>query len=158
MSALTDGKAGPRAGNHGGLAAWSLAQASPASGSAVPVEDYIRNGQYELRAELPGLDPERDIEMTVAGEILTITTHRPEDTWGRQHSEFRYGTTERSFRLPPSADLSRIQASYSHGILTVCVLLVPDTETPFSRRIPVLADQHIKPTRPAARAVTREKS
>jgi hypothetical protein len=42
----------------------------------MPVEDYIRNGQYELRAELPGLDPERDVEITVAGEILTITAHR----------------------------------------------------------------------------------
>jgi HSP20 family molecular chaperone IbpA len=146
MSTLTDRDRGPRAENRGGLAAWSLAQASPASGAAVPVEDYIRNGQYELRAELPGLDPERDIEITVAGEILTITAHRPEDTRGRQHSEFRYGTAERSFRLPPSADLSRIQASYGHGILTVCVLLAPDTEAPLSRRIPVLADQHIKPT------------
>jgi HSP20 family molecular chaperone IbpA len=146
MSTLTDRDPGPRAENRGGLAAWSLAQASPASGSAVPVEDYIRNGQYELRAELPGLDPERDIEITVAGEILTITAHRPEDTRGRQHSEFRYGTAERSFRLPPSADLSRIQASYGHGILTVCVLLAPDAEAPLSRRVPVLADQHIKPT------------
>jgi len=146
MNALTDRDRGPRAENRGGLAAWSLAQASPASGSAVPVEDYIRNGQYELRAELPGLDPERDIEITVAGEILTITAHRPEETRGRQHSEFRYGTAERSFRLPPSADLSRIQASYGHGILTVCVDLAPDTEAPLSRRIPVLADQHIKPT------------
>jgi len=146
MSTLTDRDPGPQAENRGGLAAWSLAQASPASGSAVPVKDYIRNGQYELRAELPGLDPERDIDITVAREILTITAHRPEDTGGGQHSEFRYGTAERSFRLPPSADLSRIQASYGHGILTVCVLLVPDTEAPFSRRIPVLADQHIKPT------------
>jgi HSP20 family molecular chaperone IbpA len=146
MNALTDRDRGPRAENRGGLAAWTLAQASPASGAAVPVEDYIRNGQYELRAELPGLDPERDIEITVAGEILTITARRPEDTRGRQHSEFRYGTAERSFRLPPSADLSRIQASYGHGILTVCVILAPDTEAPLSRRIPVLADQHIKPT------------
>ena len=46
----------------------------------MPVEDYIRNGQYELRAELPGANPERDIGITVAGEILTITAHRPEDT------------------------------------------------------------------------------
>jgi HSP20 family molecular chaperone IbpA len=146
MSTLTDRDPGSQAENRSGLAAWSLAQASPASGAAVPVEDYIRNGQYELRAELPGLDPERDIEITVAGEILTITARRPEDTRGRQHSEFRYGTAERSLRLPPSADLSRIQASYGHGILTVCVILAPDTEAPLSRRIPVLADQHIKPT------------
>lgn len=146
MSTLTDRDPASRRENRSGLAAWSLAQASPASGSAVPVEDYIRNGQYELRAELPGLDPERDIEITVAGEILTITAHRPEDTRGRQHSEFRYGTAERSFRLPPRADLGRIQASYGHGILTVCVALAPDTEAPLSRRIPVLADQHIKPT------------
>jgi HSP20 family protein len=146
MNTLTDRDQGSRSENRSVLAAWSLAQASPASGSAVPVEDYIRNGQYELRAELPGLDPERDIEITVAGEILTITARRSEDTRGRQHSEFRYGTAERSFRLPPSADLSRIQASYGHGILTVCVILAPDTEAPLSRRIPVLADQHIKPT------------
>jgi HSP20 family protein len=118
----------------------------PASGAALPVEDYIRDGQYELRAEVPGLDPGRDIEITIAGEILTITAHRPEDARGRQHSEFRYGTAERSFRLPPDADLSRVQASYGHGILEICVSLAPDSETPVIRRIPVLSDQHIKPT------------
>jgi HSP20 family protein len=106
----------------------------------------VRDGLYELWAELPGLDPDRDVEVAVAGEILTIRVQRPEDTRGRQHSEFRYGTAERSFRLPPSADLSRIQATYGHGILKVCVTLAPDTEAPAGRRIPVQADQHIKPT------------
>jgi len=51
---------------------WPLAARQPADGHSVPVEDYLRDGEYVLRAELPGVDPERDIEVTVTRDILTI--------------------------------------------------------------------------------------
>ena len=36
------------------------------------VEELARDNRYVIRAELPGLDPERDIEVTVEGRTLTI--------------------------------------------------------------------------------------
>lgn len=35
-----------------------------APGHAFRVEDYAEDGRYVVRAELPGLDPARDIEIT----------------------------------------------------------------------------------------------
>jgi HSP20 family protein len=82
-------------------------------------EDYVRDGQYVLRAELPGCDPERDIEVTASRGILTIHAERREKTGTRHHSEFRYRTFARSFRLPPNAAESRIRSIYGNGILEV---------------------------------------
>jgi HSP20 family molecular chaperone IbpA len=31
---------------------------------------YVRDGSYVVRAELPGIDPEKDLEVTVSGGIL----------------------------------------------------------------------------------------
>ena len=40
------------------------------------LEETIRDNCYVIRAELPGLDPENDIEITVDGRILTIRAER----------------------------------------------------------------------------------
>lgn len=34
-------------------------------GQPMRVEDYVSEGQYVVRAELPGIDPEKDVEITV---------------------------------------------------------------------------------------------
>ena len=46
------------------------------------VEDYVKDGTYVLRAELPGVDPEKDIEVSVSKGVLTISAHRQETTEG----------------------------------------------------------------------------
>jgi len=125
---------------------WPLAARQPADGHSVPVEDYLRDGEYVLRAELPGVDPERDIEVTVTRDILTIRAERNEDLVGRRHSEFRYGSFGRSIRMPAGADETRVQASYGHGVLEVCVQLTAGVSEAASRRIPVQPNLHIKPT------------
>ena len=50
----------------------------PAS-SPMRVEDYLRDGTYLVRAELPGLDPEHDIDVTVSRGVLTITAERHDE-------------------------------------------------------------------------------
>jgi HSP20 family protein len=144
MSALTQQDAGPP--DASGWQDWPLAARRPADAHSVPVEDYLRDGQYVLRAELPGVDPERDIEVTVTRDILTVRAERPEDPAGRRHSEFRYGKFGRSIRLPAGADETRIQASYGHGVLEICVQLAAGVGESASHRIPVQPNQHIKPT------------
>ncbi|MGH3739313.1 MAG: hypothetical protein ACRDT6_27490, partial [Micromonosporaceae bacterium] len=39
------------------------------------VEDYRDNGSYVIRAEIPGIDPEKDVTITVANGMLDAVPH-----------------------------------------------------------------------------------
>lgn len=44
----------------------------PALGSRIiRVEDELRDGNYELRAEMPGVDPDKDVDVTVRDGVPT---------------------------------------------------------------------------------------
>jgi HSP20 family protein len=118
----------------------------PVAPNPMRMEDYVENGSYVIRAELPGIDPAKDVEVTVADGILTIKAERHEETAAKHHSEFRYGTFSRSVALPALADEDHIQAIYGHGVLEVTVRLSEAAAGRDIKTIPVLADQHIKPT------------
>lgn len=88
-------------------------------GQLVRVEDFVDQRQYVVRAELPGIDPEKDVDITVEDGILTITAERREEKKESGRSEFRYGSFSRSVRLPAGADEGDVTASYRDGILEV---------------------------------------
>jgi len=85
------------------------------------VEEMARDNRYVIRAELPGLDPDRDIEVTVEGRTLTIHAERRQEDDGPYRSEFRYGSLTRLFRLPAKVDPNDVTARYEKGILEVSV-------------------------------------
>ena len=91
------------------------------------VEDYLKEGNYILRAELPGLDPDKDLEVSVENRTLTIRAERHEEHEEAHRSEFRYGSFTRSVTLPDGADTEHITAGYDQGILRVSVP-VPETK------------------------------
>ena len=94
------------------------------------LEDETREGLYQVRAELPGVDPVEDIEVTVRDGQLTIKAERQSsELTGR--SEFSYGSFERTVSLPEGADEDEINATYDRGILTVSV---PLSEEPSSEK------------------------
>ena len=118
----------------------------PVSNPPMRVEDYVKDGRYVVRAELPGIDPEKDLELTVSKGVLTISATRHEEAEGKHRSEFRYGAFTRSIALPAGADEERIQASYDLGVLEVVVSIKDQEAGKAHRRIPVTLNQHIKPT------------
>ena len=85
------------------------------------VEEMARDNRYVIRAELPGLDPEKDIDVTVEGRILTIHAERRQEDTGPYRSEFRYGSLTRQFRLPAKVDPKDVTARYEKGVLEVSV-------------------------------------
>ena len=87
----------------------------------IRLEDEMQDGHYVLRAELPGMDPDKDLDITVSNGRLTIKAERSEkkETTGR--SEFCYGSFTRSVALPAGANEDDIKATYDKGILTVDV-------------------------------------
>ena len=87
-------------------------------GAAVRIEDYTEQCAYVVRAQLPGLDSEKDVEVTVEGGVLTIHAERREEA---HRLEFRYGSLTRSVALPGGADPDKSTASYDRGILEVRV-------------------------------------
>jgi HSP20 family molecular chaperone IbpA len=104
------------------------------------IEDYLDNGNYVLRAELPGMDPAKDITVTVQDNVLSVTAERTETKRENSRSEFHYGSFARSVSLPRGADPRHIEASYDAGVLQVTVPV--RHEAPQSRQIPVTAAKH----------------
>jgi len=90
-------------------------------GNVIRLEDEVKDGSYEVRAELPGIDPAKDVDITVRDGQLTIKAERTEKKESNGRSEFAYGSFMRSVTLPPGADEDAIKASYDKGILTVSV-------------------------------------
>jgi HSP20 family molecular chaperone IbpA len=115
-----------------------------AGGHPMRAEEQLTDMQYVLRAEIPGVDPVRDIEIALGHGIVTITARRQPESGDPRRSEFRYGTLSRSFRLPSQVDEDAIRASYGHGILEITTELGRDRGHG-PRRIPVRASQHVEP-------------
>jgi len=107
-----------------------------ASAQTFRVEAYTEDGKYLIRAELPGVDPGKDVEVTVESGVLTIHAERREETKQDQRSEFRYGSLTRSVSLPEGVDPEQITAKYDKGILEVSVP-VPEQAKPAGRRIEI---------------------
>lgn len=147
MSALT------RRGSHGlipDLFDWlepPYALLHPFHGQTLRTEVGIEDGRCVVRAEIPGIDPEKQAEVTVLNGILTIHAERPEETDSSWHSEFRYGSFARHVALPENANEADIEAFYDKGILEVSVGLKAESEAGHAGRvIPIRLLQHIKPT------------
>jgi len=119
------------------------------AGQVFRLEESIRDDRYVIRAELPGLDPENDIEVTVDGRILTIRAERRQQDKGPYHSEFRYGSLARAVRLPARIDAADVTARYDKGVLEVSV--PAGAVKPEGTRIPI-QDTDATPGQPADRA------
>ena len=105
-------------------------------GNLLRLEDEMKDGLYEVRAELPGVDPTDDIEVSVRDGQLTIKAERTQTTESNGHSEFSYGSFIRTVPLPAGADEDDINATYDRGILTVSVPLSEDH--PAEKRVEVI--------------------
>jgi HSP20 family protein len=117
----------------------------PASGNGpfkgwVPAVDiFHRDKDLVVRAELPGIDPERDVEIIVQDGVLTIRGERRQEERTNDGGTFRYesayGRFERSVMLPQGVKEDDIQASYENGIFEV---VVPGAaQLTEGRRIPI---------------------
>lgn len=93
----------------------------PATLRSVRIEAFSDDDKYVVRAELPGMDPDKDIKVEVANGILTIAATRQQEEHDGGHSEFRYGSLTRRVMLPDGADEGAVAAKYIAGILEVTV-------------------------------------
>ena len=92
----------------------------------VRIDDYVEDGTYVLRAEVPGLDPARDLQVAVTDDLVTIRGERHEEQQDKRHHEIHYGEFIRSVRLPQGSKTDDVSASYADGVLEVRVPVEPD--------------------------------
>jgi HSP20 family protein len=100
------------------------------------IEECKDEGFWFVRAELPGVDPDKDVEVQIVNDELVITAQKSEshEHKGRHEvrSEFRYGSMTRTVPVPKGVDESKISATYKDGVLEVRVPLPagPAVEAP----------------------------
>jgi HSP20 family protein len=109
---------------------------APLGGHLIHLEDEMEDGHYVVRAELPGIDPAKDVDITVHNGRLTIKAERSEKKESQGRSEFSYGSFVRSVTLPAGANEEDIKATYDKGILTVSVA-VAEQAAPAEKHIEV---------------------
>lgn len=103
----------------------------------VRVDDYVEDDTFVVRAELPGIDPDKDLELSVENDMLTISGERREEVKEKNHRELHYGSFRRTIPLPPGAKVEDVEASYKDGVLEVRVPLgaprSPSTKIPVNK-------------------------
>ena len=110
-----------------GFPSWMGLRSGMADAHLIRLEEELRDGHYLVRAELPGIDPAKDVEITVCDNRLTIRAERSEKKETNGRSEFSYGSFLRTIALPSGADSDDVKASYDKGILTVDVAVGTQT-------------------------------
>jgi HSP20 family protein len=105
------------------------------------VEEFDDDGTLVVRAELPDIDPDKDVELSVAGSVLHIRAQRQEKSEkkekGTYRSEFRYGSFVRTVPLPEGVKEEDITASYKDGILEIRAPMAAEEEKPPVTKVPI---------------------
>ncbi|GMA16758.1 Hsp20/alpha crystallin family protein [Deinococcus metallilatus] len=103
---------------------------------APPVDVHEDEQGLELTLDLPGVNPD-DIQIEAENQTLTVQAQRK---YNRQEGrtahrvERAYGSFVRTFSVPAKYDLSKVEADFNHGTLTI---RVPRSEAAQKRNIQV---------------------
>lgn len=108
----------------------------------IRVEEFKDGDALVVRAEMPGIDPEKDVDVCVSDGMLRLRAERRDESETKDRNftrkEFRYGSFARSIALPPGVDDDDITAQYKDGILEVRVAMPHELPT---------AERHVAITR-----------
>lgn len=107
-----------------------------------PSIDAVRtDGELKITAELPGIDPVKDVEITVDEDFLTIKGEKIEEKEVQEEDRYfherRYGTFIRRIPVPEGVSADKITAKYTNGVLTLKVILPEEKTLGGPRNIPI---------------------
>ncbi|MBE7411178.1 MAG: Hsp20/alpha crystallin family protein [Leptospiraceae bacterium] len=111
----------------GGLSGFkkNIAESEKYLKSFVPSVDIVENDkEITVKAELPGLDA-KNVEVSHTDDSLTIQGEKKEEKKTDKDEyhllESAYGSFKRVIGLPQTVDLSKLEAHFQNGILTIKV-------------------------------------
>lgn len=114
----------------------------PMLGPGIRIEERLEDDRYVLRAELPGLDPAKDVQLSIVRGELRLQVERKESHIEKGRSEFHYGTLYRAVMLPQGVRADTLGASYVDGILEVTALV--GEQDPETKAIPITVGKSAK--------------
>ena len=87
------------------------------------IDVFEKDGELRVQAELPGL-AEKDVEITVEGNVLAITGEKKTDQTEANEKDFyrrerSYGRFARRIALPDGVQKDQIEAKFKDGVLKV---------------------------------------
>ncbi len=95
--------------------------------AAIRVEEFEDDDKLIIRADVPGVNPDEDIEITMTDGMLRIMVQRKKESKqeGKRHyrSELQYGSFVRTIALPAGATDTDVKADYRDGVLEVKIPL-----------------------------------
>ena len=93
-----------------------------------------------VKADLPGLEA-KDLDVSIRGDLLTIKGEKKEEKEEKTKSfhrvERRYGSFERSVRLPATVKADQVNASFKNGVLRI---ELPKTEDAKQKAVHIKVD------------------
>ncbi|HSE32548.1 MAG TPA: Hsp20/alpha crystallin family protein [Pyrinomonadaceae bacterium] len=118
----------------------------------VPKVEILRhNGDFTVRAELPGLSKD-DVKVELTDNALTLSGERKEEKEEKRKGYYRternYGSFYRLIPLPDGANIEKATATFNNGLLEVN-LQIPKTE-PRIQRVEIKEAQETAKTKAAA--------
>ena len=103
------------------------------------VENFTEGNVAVVRVEMPGIDPDKDVEINVSDHTLRVHAERREESKTEDkdsyRSEFRYGSFTRVVPMPVGATEEDVKATYKDGILEVRVPI--DRAAAEAKKIPI---------------------
>jgi len=104
------------------------------------VEEFVDDKTLVVRAELPDIDPDKDVDLAIVDGELRIKAerqakaeHKDKDSY---RSEFQYGSFTRIVPLPAGATETDVTATYTDGVLEVRVP-VAEAVAPAPVKVPI---------------------
>ena len=119
--------------------AWPESLTDMLTDVSIRVEEFEEDGVHVIRAEAPGIDPDKDVDLSISEGRLHLTVRRSKEEHSKdakQHrDEFQYGSFTRVLGVPSTANMDNVKAHYENGILEVRIPL--DGEKQKAQQIPI---------------------
>ena len=113
----------------------------PEGPDMIRADEFVEDGTVVMQVEMAGIDPEKDVEISLDGDVLHVTAERREEDETKERTytrrELRYGSFHRDLLVPAGTSEADVKASYQDGILEIRVPTALEIPPPPAVRIPV---------------------
>lgn len=115
----------------------STPEAEGSEGWTLPLDIIEQEDSILVRASAPGVQPE-DLDISIKDNVLTIKgeTSAAQDAAEERYRlrERRFGSFQRTLRLPESVNTDGADTHYEHGVVTITL---PKSEAKKARRLTI---------------------
>lgn len=123
------------------MLAWPMLGWGAGITGVLRVDEYRDDGALVVRAELPDIEPAKDLEVTASEGRLHIAVERHEEEAPKGRSYLRHELVhqqrlERDLALPEGAQATELKATYDNGVLEIRMPL-PEGASLEVTRIPI---------------------